>query len=54
VEETTAGGSGLQNLGRGVYQLNWKSPSSYAASCKLLKLDIGDGVEHVANFSFTR
>lgn len=44
VEETTSGGSGLQNLGDGYYQLNWKSPASYAGSSKTLRLDLGEGI----------
>jgi hypothetical protein len=44
----------LQNLGDGFYQYNWKTPKSYKNSCKLLTLDIGDGVPHTAQFFFTR
>jgi hypothetical protein len=54
VEETTAGGSGLQNLGDGYYQLNWKTPSSYAGSCKTIRLDLGEGLVHTALFKFTK
>ena len=54
VEETAAGGSGLQNLGGGYYQLNWKTPKSYGKSCKTMQLDIGDGVTHDAFFEFTK
>jgi PKD domain len=54
VEEVTSGGSGLQNLGDGYYQLNWKSPKAYAGSCKVLHLDIGDGVQHDAYFKFAK
>jgi hypothetical protein len=54
LEEVAAGASGLQNLGDGYYQLNWKTPKSYAMSCKTLRLDIGDGVSHVALFEFTK
>jgi hypothetical protein len=54
IEETAAGASGLQNLGDGYYQLNWKSPTAYANSCKTLHLNIGDGVVHDANFQFTK
>lgn len=53
LEETTPGESGLQNLGGGDYQLNWKSPSSYAGSCKTLRLDLGEGLVHTALFKFT-
>lgn len=52
VEETTAGGSGLQNLGDGYYQLNWKTPSSYAGSCKTMRLDLGEGLVHTALVKF--
>ena len=54
VPETTAGESGLQDLGDGLYQLNWKTPSSYAGSCKTMRLDLGEGVVHTALFKFTR
>jgi hypothetical protein len=54
IEEYAAGNSGLQNLGDGYYQYNWKTPKSYKNSCKLLTLDIGDGVAHTANFHFIR
>jgi hypothetical protein len=54
IEETASGSSGLQNLGGGLYQLNWSTPASYAGSCKVMSLDIGDGVRHEAYFQFTR
>jgi len=54
IEETVAGASGLQNLGNGYYQVNWKSPKTYANSCKTLHLDIGDGVTHTASFQFPK
>lgn len=54
LEETLAGGSGLQNLGDGYYQLNWKTPSSYAGSCKTMRLDLGEGLLHAALFKFTK
>ena len=54
VEEYTAGKSGLQNLGDGYYQWNWKTPKSYRNSCKILKLQLGDGIEHEALFRFRR
>ena len=43
VEEVAAGSSGLQNLGDGYYQINWKSPTSYAGSCKSVNLNLGEG-----------
>jgi hypothetical protein len=56
IEEYATGASGLQNLGSGYYQWNWKSPTSYANSCKTLKLDLdeGAGFEHVALFQFKK
>jgi hypothetical protein len=54
VEQTAIVGSGLQNLGGGYYQLNWKTAKSYAGTCKTLHLDIGDGVTHDAFFDFRK
>ena len=55
LEESAAGASGLQNLGNGYYQLNWKTPASYARSCKLLQLDLGEaGGPRTARFEFTK
>jgi mannan endo-1,4-beta-mannosidase len=54
LEEYAAGASGLKNLGGGRYQFNWQTPSSYAGSCKTMKLDVGDGVIHQALFKFTK
>jgi hypothetical protein len=54
LEESTAGASGLLNLGNGSYQINWLTPSSYAQSCKTLHLDLGEGVTRNALFRFER
>jgi hypothetical protein len=60
VEEYATGGSGLQNLGGGVYQVNWSASKSYAGTCRRLRLDIGernpDGTPfyRTAEFRFTR
>jgi hypothetical protein len=56
LEEYASGDSGLQNLGNGYYQLNWKTPKAYANSCKTLKLNLGEGsgLEHTALFKFTK
>jgi len=48
VEEAAPGGSGLQNLGDGYYQINWKTPTSYAGSCKSLNLSLGEGAPRTA------
>jgi hypothetical protein len=56
VEEYAAGASGLQNLGDGYYQFNWKTPTSYASSCKNIGLDLGEGSvrSNLALFSFKK
>jgi hypothetical protein len=54
LEEYAAGSSGLQNLGDGYYQFNWKTPTSYASSCKTMSLWLGDGVAHTAQFQFKK
>jgi hypothetical protein len=61
IEVYAAGSSGLQNLGGGYYQFNWKSPTNYANSCKTLTLDLGKGKEangnpitHKALFQFKK
>jgi hypothetical protein len=52
VEEYATGSSGLQNLGNGYYQFNWKTPKTYAKSCKTLRLDLGEGAPRTATFQF--
>jgi hypothetical protein len=43
MEEYAAGSSGLQNFGDGRYQFNWKTPTSYAGSCKSIELVFAAG-----------
>jgi hypothetical protein len=50
IEQTTAGASGLINLGNGNYQLNWKTPRTPGGVSGKMLLDIGDGVFHEAVF----
>jgi alpha-tubulin suppressor-like RCC1 family protein len=52
VDESTAGSSGLQYLGDGVWQFNWKTSKSYSGQCRSLKLTLSDHSEHIARFSF--
>jgi len=33
-EEYAAGASGLQNLGGGNYQINWKTDKAYTGQCR--------------------
>ena len=54
IEEYAAGSSGLQNHGGGSYQFNWKTPGSYAKSCKTMKLDLGEGEFRTALFEFKK
>lgn len=57
LEEVASGSSGLQNLGNGYYQYNWKTPTSYAKSCKKLQIN-GEGMQLTATqqplFQFTK
>ena len=46
--------SGLRHLGNGNYQIDWKTPKSYARSCKVLYLDLGHGLKPQATFNFTK
>lgn len=50
--ETSAGRSGLQYLGDGTWQFNWKTPKSYAGQCRTMILTLADGSVHTARFSF--
>jgi hypothetical protein len=50
--ETYSGSSGLQYLGAGNWQYNWKTPTSYAGQCRLLTLNFADGSHHQASFQF--
>lgn len=52
IEEVAAGGSGLQNLGGGLYQFNYKTSKSWAGQCWTLGVDLGAGVTRTATFQF--
>jgi len=54
VEEYASGDSGLQNLGDGLYQYNWKTSTTYAGLCKTLQLELGEGLYRTAAFEFTK
>jgi hypothetical protein len=53
VAETAVGGSGVQNSGDGSYQVNWRPPTSYAGSCRTVRLDLGDDLLRTVEFRFT-
>jgi hypothetical protein len=44
--------TGLRYLGDGAYQLNWKTPTSHAKSCRTLLLDLGEVSPRTAEFRF--
>ena len=48
-----AGASGLQNLGYGYYQFSWKTQKAWSGTCRSVGVDIGDGLNHTADFRFT-
>jgi len=50
--ETYAGESGLQYLGDGLWQFNWKTPKSYAGQCRTLVLTLSDDSTLTADFQF--
>lgn len=51
--ETYAGSSGLQYLGDGNWQFNWKTPKTYAGQCRVMSLNLADGVTgRTASFQF--
>jgi hypothetical protein len=54
ITETASGASGLQYLGDGNYQYNWKTAKTYAASCRTLSVDLGEGASRTVQFRFTR
>ena len=60
LEGYAAGASGLQNLGGGYYQLNWKTDAVWKGTCRRLQLDLGDKnpdgtpTYRTADFRFTR
>jgi hypothetical protein len=50
--EEYAGSSGLQYLGDGYWQYNWKTPRSYAGQCRTMSLTLQDGSAYTAAFIF--
>ena len=49
--ETTSSNTGLQYLGNGVWQFNWKTPKT-STGCRQLRLTLADGSVHTAAFAF--
>ncbi|MCJ7581630.1 MAG: PxKF domain-containing protein [Candidatus Aminicenantes bacterium] len=52
VDEPATGSSGLQYLGDGWWQYNWKTAKAYQDQCRTMKLTLYDHSEHTASFSF--
>jgi hypothetical protein len=52
VEEYAPGESGLQYLGNGNWQINWKTLKAYAGSCRTVVITLRDGTTHMAQFKF--
>jgi hypothetical protein len=52
VEEYAPGESGLQYLGNGNWQINWKTPKTYGGTCRLMVITLRDGSTHTAQFKF--
>jgi photosystem II stability/assembly factor-like uncharacterized protein len=52
VEEPAASASGLQYLGDGWWQFNWKTSKAYKGQCRVMKLILDDKSEHTASFRF--
>lgn len=52
VEEFASGASGLQYLGDGSWQFNWKTSKTYVGQCRTMKLTLDDYSEYIASFSF--
>jgi hypothetical protein len=50
--ETYSGGSGLQYMGDGVWQFNWKTAKSNVGQCRVMVLTLSDGSRYLANFRF--
>jgi hypothetical protein len=43
-EEVAAGASGLQYNGDGYWQYNWKTPESYAGTCRVMYVRLAGGI----------
>ena len=55
IEEYAAGASGLQNLGNGNYQINWRTDKAYAGQCRQVNVTLGgDTTAHGADFKFVK
>lgn len=46
--------TGLMNQGGGFYTFGWKTLKSFATECLTVTVDVGDGVQHNADFLFKK
>jgi len=51
-DETYVGDVGLQYLGDGNWQFNWKTPRDYAGQCRTKSPEVRDGARHEVRFVF--
>jgi hypothetical protein len=55
VEEIAAGASGLQYVGDGYWQYNWKTPKNYADTCRVMVVEFNSGaLSPAAKFKFKK
>ncbi len=52
VPEDYSGNSGLQYLGNGNWQFNWKTPKEYAGQCRVARVTLNDGSTHEYDVKF--
>jgi hypothetical protein len=53
IEEYAAGASGLQYIGDGYWQFNWKTPKTYAGQCRMAYIKFAGGMTSpLAKFKF--
>jgi len=52
ITEQATGESGLQYLGDGYWQFNWKTKKTYTSSCRTMVVTLSDGSTHTAEFMF--
>jgi hypothetical protein len=55
VEEVAAGSSGLQYVGDGYWQFNWKTPKTYADTCRAMYVEFNSGaLSPLVKFKFRK
>ena len=55
VDEVASGSSGLQYIGDGYWQFNWKTPKNYADSCRAMYVEFNcDAISPVVRFHFKK